>query len=72
MLEHTMIKVVGGLDNLRRAPGSQGCLKRHAGLAISKYMTANQSSQFTFPTIIIKVQWNGICQIRNEPCKLGT
>lgn len=55
----TMLKVVGRLDNLRRAPGPQGHLKRLAGLGgISKYMTADQKSFFPFPTTM-KVQWDG-------------
>ncbi|EAU35794.1 hypothetical protein ATEG_03992 [Aspergillus terreus NIH2624] len=55
----TMLKVVGGLDNLRRAPGPQGQLKRLAGPGgISKYMTADQSGFFPFPTTM-KIQWDG-------------
>lgn len=55
----TMLKVVGRLDNLRRAPGAQGHLKRLAGPGgISEYMTADHSSYFPFPTTM-KIQWDG-------------
>ena len=55
----SMLKIIGRLDNLRRAPGAQGHLKRVVGLGgISKYMTADQSSYFAFPTTM-KVQWAG-------------
>ncbi|KAJ9312670.1 heme peroxidase [Paecilomyces variotii] len=55
----TMLKVVGRLDNLRRAPGSQGHLKRLAAAGgISEYMTADHSSYFPFPTTM-KIQWDG-------------
>lgn len=55
----TMLKVIGRLDNLRRAPGAQGQLKRLAGPGgISKYMTPDHSSFFPFPTTM-KIQWDG-------------
>lgn len=55
----TMLKTVGRLDNLRRAPGPQGQVKQvpgHGG--ITKYMTADESSWFPFPTTM-KVRWDG-------------
>ncbi|PYI22509.1 heme peroxidase [Aspergillus japonicus CBS 114.51] len=55
----TMLKVVGRLDNLRRAPGPQGQLKKipsHGGITI--YMTADQSSFWPFPSTM-KIQWDG-------------
>jgi linoleate 8R-lipoxygenase/9,12-octadecadienoate 8-hydroperoxide 8R-isomerase len=55
----TMLKVVGRLDNLRRAPGAQGQLKKIPGPGGSTiYMTADQSSYFPFPTTM-KIQWDG-------------
>lgn len=55
----TMLKVVGRLDNLRRAPGAQGQLKKiPAPGGITIYMTADQSSLFPFPTTM-KIQWDG-------------
>lgn len=55
----TMLKVVARLDNLRRAPGPQGQLKKLNGPGgIAKYMTADHSSFFAFPTTM-KVQWDG-------------
>jgi linoleate 8R-lipoxygenase/9,12-octadecadienoate 8-hydroperoxide 8R-isomerase len=55
----TMLKTVCKLENLRRAPGLQGHIKQvpgHGGL--NKYMTADNSSLFPFPTTM-KVQWDG-------------
>lgn len=46
----SMLRVVGGLDNLRRAPGPQGELKkipRPGGFYI--YMREDQSGYFVFP-----------------------
>lgn len=46
-----MMKVVGRLDNLRRAPGPQGQLKkipRPGGFYI--YMRSDHGSYFPFPT----------------------
>lgn len=55
----TMLKVIGRMDNLRRAPGPQGRLKRLAGPGgISKYMSPDHSSFVAFPTTM-KVQWDG-------------
>lgn len=54
-----MLKTVGRLDNLRRAPGPQGKIKKIAGPhAFTRYMTADQSSYFPFP-LSMKVQWDG-------------
>ena len=55
----TMLKTVGKLDNLRRAPGPQGQIKKVPGPGgITMYMTADQSSLFPFPTTM-KVRWDG-------------
>ena len=55
----TMLKVIGRLDNLRRAPGPQGQLKRLSGPGgIAKYMTPDQSGFSPFPTSM-KIQWDG-------------
>jgi|SRR5436190_15776863 len=55
----TMLKTIGKLDNLRRAPGPQGELKKiHAPGGITLYMTADQSSYFPFPSTM-KIQWDG-------------
>jgi linoleate 8R-lipoxygenase/9,12-octadecadienoate 8-hydroperoxide 8R-isomerase len=55
----TMFKRIGRLDNLRRAPGPQGELKKILGPGgITIYMTADQSSFFPFPTTM-KIQWDG-------------
>ena len=55
----TMLKTVGKLDNLRRAPGSQGQIKKVPGPGgITMYMTPDQSSFFPFPTTM-KVRWDG-------------
>ncbi|KAI9697077.1 MAG: hypothetical protein M1836_005039 [Candelina mexicana] len=54
-----MLKVVGRLDNLRRAPGPQGELKkipREGGFYI--YMREDWGSMFPFPTTM-KVCWDG-------------
>ena len=54
-----MLKVVGGLENLRRAPGPQGQLKkipRPGGFYI--YMTENQGGYFPFP-LTMKINWDG-------------
>jgi linoleate 8R-lipoxygenase / 9,12-octadecadienoate 8-hydroperoxide 8R-isomerase len=54
-----MLKTVGQLDNLRRAPGPQGEIKKVAGPhGFTRYMTADQSRYFPFPTSM-KVQWDG-------------
>lgn len=55
----TMLKTVGKLDNLRRAPGTQGQIKKIAGPGgVTLYMTADHSSYFPFPTTM-KVRWDG-------------
>ncbi|OOF98169.1 hypothetical protein ASPCADRAFT_142143 [Aspergillus carbonarius ITEM 5010] len=55
----TMLRVVGRLDNLRRAPGPQGRLKKITGPGgIAMYMTADQSSYWPFPSTM-KIQWDG-------------
>lgn len=55
----TMFKVVGQLDNLRRAPGAQGQLKKIPGPGgFTMYMTADHSSFFPFLTTM-KIQWDG-------------
>ncbi|KAE8349730.1 heme peroxidase [Aspergillus coremiiformis] len=55
----TMLKVIGRLDNLRRAPGPQGQLKRLSGPGgIAKYMTPEQSGFSPFPTSM-RIQWDG-------------
>ncbi|KAL6717332.1 hypothetical protein ACLMJK_005247 [Lecanora helva] len=55
----TMLKTVGKLPNLRRAPGDQGQIKKVAGPGgITFYMTADHSSFFPFPTTM-KVRWDG-------------
>ena len=54
-----MLKTVGKLDGLRRAPGTQGRIKKIPGPGgFTKYMTADQASYFPFPTTM-KVQWDG-------------
>jgi len=53
-----MLKVVGRLDNLRRAPGPQGQLKkvpREGGSHL--YMRAEQSAYFHFPTSESRLLW---------------
>ena len=55
----TMLKTVAKLDNLRRAPGSQGEIKKVPGPGgVTMYMTADQSSLFPYPTTM-KVRWDG-------------
>lgn len=55
----TMLKTVGKLDNLRRAPGAQGQIKKIAGPGgVTLYMTADHSSYFPFPATM-KVRWDG-------------
>lgn len=55
----TMLKAVGKLENLRRAPGGQGQIKKIAGPGgITMYMTADHSSYFPFPTTM-KIRWDG-------------
>jgi linoleate 8R-lipoxygenase/9,12-octadecadienoate 8-hydroperoxide 8R-isomerase len=55
----TMLKTIAKLGGLRRAPGSQGQLKKIVKDAgITAYMTADEKSYFPFPTTM-KVQWDG-------------
>lgn len=55
----TMLKTVGQLDKLRRAPGSQGQMKKVPGPGgITMYMTPDHSSFVPFPTTM-KVRWDG-------------
>ncbi|ODM23237.1 Psi-producing oxygenase A [Aspergillus cristatus] len=55
----TMLKVIGRLDNLRRATGGQGRLHKLDGPGgIAKYMTADHSGFSPFPTTM-KIQWDG-------------
>ena len=55
----TMLKTVAKLNNLRRAPGDQGQIKKVAGPGgITLYMTPDHSSLFPFPTTM-KVRWDG-------------
>jgi linoleate 8R-lipoxygenase/9,12-octadecadienoate 8-hydroperoxide 8R-isomerase len=55
----TMLKVLGRLDNLRRAPGAQGQLKKLSGPGgIAKYMNEDQSGFTPFPSTM-KIQWDG-------------
>ena len=54
-----MMKVIGGLDNLRRAPGPKGELKtvpRPGGFYV--YMREDHSSYFPFP-LTMQVNWDG-------------
>ena len=62
----TMLKVLGRLDNVRRAPGPQGHLKRLNGLGgIAMYMDAKHSSFSPFP-MTMKIQWDGDLPARKE------
>lgn len=55
----TMLRVVGQLENLRRAPGDQGKLKKIPGMGgIAMYMDAEYSSFSPYPSTM-KVQWDG-------------
>ena len=55
----TMLKTVAKLDNLRRAPGAQGQIKKIAGPGgMTVYMTPDHSRYFPFPTTM-KVRWDG-------------
>jgi len=54
-----MLKVMGRLENLRRAPGPQGEIKKikvDGGYTV--YLTEDGGSYFPFPTTW-KVQWDG-------------
>ena len=56
----TMLKTVCKLENLRRAPGPQGEIKKVTVFpgGYTLYMTADGSSFFPFPTTM-KVRWDG-------------
>ena len=55
----TMLKTVAKLENLRRAPGAQGRIRRIASPGgVTSYMTADDSRYFPFPTTM-KVRWDG-------------
>ncbi|KAJ5777550.1 Psi-producing oxygenase A [Penicillium odoratum] len=55
----TMLRVVGQLENLRRAPGPQGQLKKIPSTGgITMYMDAEQSAYSPYP-VSMKVQWDG-------------
>jgi linoleate 8R-lipoxygenase/9,12-octadecadienoate 8-hydroperoxide 8R-isomerase len=51
-----MLKVVGGLDNLRIV--GEGMKSVPTLFGATKYMTADQSAFFPFPTTL-KVGWDG-------------
>ena len=55
----TMLKVIGKLDNLRRAPGPQGEITKivqQGGFVV--YMTEGGESNWPFPASM-KVRWDG-------------
>lgn len=55
----TMLRVVGKLENLRRAPGPQGQLKKIRAMGgITMYMNAEQSSFSPYPSAM-KIRWDG-------------
>ncbi|KAJ5949253.1 Psi-producing oxygenase A [Penicillium verhagenii] len=55
----TMLRVLGQLNNLRRAPGPQGQLKKIPGIGgITMYMDGEQSAYSPYPSTM-KVQWDG-------------
>ncbi|KAJ5662754.1 Psi-producing oxygenase A [Penicillium macrosclerotiorum] len=55
----TMMRVIGKLENLRRAPGPQGQLKKLKMLGgLTMYMDAEQSMVSPFPSTM-KIQWDG-------------
>src|SRR5258706_1087580 len=54
----TMFKAIMKLDGLRRAPGTQGLLKKIPALyGYTFYLTADWSSIFPIPTTM-KIQWD--------------
>ena len=62
----TMLKTVGKLDNLRRAPGPQGELKKVVVPGgYTMYLTEDGSSYWPFPATM-KVQWDGELPPLNE------
>ncbi|KAJ5142315.1 Psi-producing oxygenase A [Penicillium atrosanguineum] len=55
----TMLRTVGKLENLRRAPGPQGQLKKLKVIGgITMYMNAEHSSFSPYPATM-KIQWDG-------------
>ena len=55
----TMLRVIGRLDNLRRAPGPQGQVKTiPQPFGLKAYMTSDGSSFSPFPASM-KIQWDG-------------
>ncbi|KAJ5880295.1 Psi-producing oxygenase A [Penicillium subrubescens] len=55
----TMLRVVGQLENLRRAPGPQGQLKKLPALGgLTMYMDAEHSMISPYPSTM-KIQWDG-------------
>ncbi|KAF7720011.1 Psi-producing oxygenase A [Penicillium ucsense] len=55
----TMLRVVGQLQNLRRAPGPQGQLKTLPALGgLTMYMDAEHSAISPYPSTM-KIQWDG-------------
>ena len=55
----TMLKTVAKLENLKRAPGAQGRIRKIAGPGgVTSYMTADDSRYYPFPTTM-KVRWDG-------------
>ncbi|CEJ62348.1 Putative Psi-producing oxygenase A [Penicillium brasilianum] len=55
----TMLRVVGQLENLRRAPGPQGQLKKLPAIGgLTMYMDADYSSITPYPSTM-KIQWDG-------------
>jgi linoleate 8R-lipoxygenase/9,12-octadecadienoate 8-hydroperoxide 8R-isomerase len=55
----SMFKVIGRLDNLRRARGPQGHLKRISGPGgVPKYMNEDQTGFSPIPTTM-KLRWDG-------------
>ncbi|KAK2733367.1 hypothetical protein FQN57_002157 [Myotisia sp. PD_48] len=54
----TMLKAIGKLPNLRRAPGAQGHLKKVVGPGgIPRYMSEEHSNYTPFPSSM-KIQWD--------------
>lgn len=54
----TMLRVVGRLGNLRRAPGPQGQLKKVPGIGgVTMYMDEKNSSFSPYP-FTMKIQWD--------------
>jgi linoleate 10R-lipoxygenase len=63
-----MMKVVGRMDNLRRAPGPQGQLKKIPDREAYIYMKPDHSSYWPFPTSKCSLhRLGGHC---SRPCRL--